>query len=235
MSQSSDPAGDPANDTTGDSANEPIDALRADLDALLDRHASPSPLDDDARTRLVAFVLLLAKWNRVWNLTAVRDAQAMLERHVLDSLSLLPFVDEALRCADVPDLLDIGSGAGLPVLPLAIVRPTLSCLSVERTEKKARFQRQAVLELSLAKVQVLAQRIETLDRRASIVTSRAFTAPEAFLALAAGHVAPGGRALIMLGRVERLPDVLPPPFRLDRLQRIDAHQERHVAVCIADA
>lgn len=210
-------------------------SLSDDLDALLRGDERLCALDADVRRHLVAFVELLARWNRVWNLTAVRDPHAMLERHVLDSLSLLPFIDEAPRRPGVPDLLDIGSGAGLPVLPLAIARPALSCLSVERTDKKARFQRQAVLELGLDRVQVLSRRIETVEERASIVTSRAFTAPEAFLRLAARHTVPGGRALIMLGRAERLPADLPPPFRLERLQRIGARQERHVAICTAEA
>jgi len=212
---------------------EPAPTLAATLDTLLAGCGATAALEAPVRRRLVAFVQLLAKWNRVWNLTAVRDPDQMLERHVLDSLGLLPFVDEAPRLDGVPDLLDIGSGAGLPVLPLAIARPGLACVSVERTGKKARFQRQAVLELGLDRVRVRADRIEDVGQRASIVTSRAFTAPEAFLQLAAAHVAPGGRALVMLGRAERLPERLPAPFELDRLHRLEARHERHVAVCIA--
>lgn len=208
-------------------------SLADQLDRLLDADAALRTLPRDQRDRLLAFVALLSKWNRVWNLTAVRDPGEMLSRHLLDSLSLLPSVDAAAldMAADV-DLLDIGSGAGLPVLPLAIARPALACLSVERTGKKARFQRQAALELGLDGVRVRAERIEAIEVSARIVTSRAFTAPGAFLSLAARYVAPGGCALVMLGKAERLPDPLPAPFTLAGVHRIAAEPARHVAVCL---
>ena len=194
------------------------------------------------------FVELLERWNRVHNLTAVRDAREMIGRHVLDSLALLPWLDggdgvshaeaELHRTADdgreVFDLLDIGSGGGLPVLPLAIARPTLRCLSVESNGKKSGFQRQAALELGLSGVTVRQARIETLEVRARTVVSRAFAAPADFLAVAAPRCAPGGTALVMLGRAERLPEPLPAPFSLIALHPLAVPFEsgsRHLAVC----
>lgn len=230
-------------------------ALRARLDALLDAPADDAidapadavpALGDGTRDRLVRYVGLLAKWNRVWNLTAVRDPFEMLERHALDCLALLPFVDGLLAPPDAPDpsagtragpvldLVDVGSGAGLPVLVLACARPSLRCLSIERTAKKARFQRQAVLELGLRHVEVRDVRAETVDARARIVTSRAFEAPADFLGTAARLSVPGGTALLMLGRAERLPDPLPGPWTLDRLVRTGNAPERHVALCRTD-
>ena len=228
--------------------------LRERLDAALDadpichpgRHPGrhPVPPDADARERLVAFVALLAKWNRVWNLTAVADPLEMLERHVLDCLTLLPFVDAELgagppdgtpSASDPPafDLIDVGSGAGLPGLVLAIARPSLSCLSIERTSKKARFQRQAIMELGLDRVAVRDERVEAVEARARIVASRAFAAPADFLGVAARLAAPGGAALVMLGRAERLAEPLPEGWTLERRVRTGDDPERHVALCRA--
>ena len=201
----------------------PDGTLRERLDEGLERLGGPAAgLDDDARERLVAFVRLLEKWNRVHNLTAVRDARDMIGRHVLDSLALLPWLvslsdDDADGRADdgidgsagasgdvsaetsgrggtsaaTVDLLDIGSGGGLPVLPLAIARPDLRCLSVDAVGKKVRFQRQAVLELGLERVEARHARIEDVSVRARVVVSRAFAAPADFLAAAAPRCATG--------------------------------------------
>ena len=220
--------------------SEALATCAAELDRLLEAGGHRG-IDESTRERLLAYVHLLAKWNRVWNLTAVREPSAMLSRHVLDSLSLLPWLDAALEecrgtstAAEAVDLLDIGSGAGLPVLPLAICRPTLRCLSVERTEKKARFQRQVVLELGLKRVDVRAERIEDVPTRAHVVTSRAFTAPEAFLALAAERLLPRGVALVMLGRSEFMPDDPGPAWESARIEAVSVPGEdadRHIAVC----
>ena len=218
-------------------------ALRHRLDeGLAQLGGAAAALDEAARDRSVRFVVLLAKWNRVHNLTAVRDARAMIGRHLLDSLSLLPWIDGRDGVGNHPsghepdafDLLDIGSGAGLPVLPLAIARPGLHCLSVESNNKRTGFQRQASLELGLSGVEVRQVRIETVSARARTVVSRAFAAPADFLAAAAPRCAPGGTALVMLGRAERLPEPLPAPFSLVTLHALEVpfeSAERHLAVC----
>ncbi len=214
-------------------------ALRQELDHLLSMH-SLDALGERSRADLQRFVELLSKWNRVWNLTAVRDPKEMLSRHVVDSLSLLPVIDNYIDTfvdagpADV-DLLDMGSGAGLPVLPLAIARRGLRCLSVERTMKKARFQRQVVLELELHDVDVRSDRIQDVHAQARIVTSRAFTAPADFLELASGYIVKGGLAIVMLGCAERMPKTLPAGWQLSSLQKVStpaSDAERHIAVCI---
>lgn len=234
-------------------------------DGLARLGGAAAGLDARARERLVHFVELLAKWNRVHNLTAVREPREMIGRHVLDSLALLPWVlatagpstdaagaarsatttagtaDEGrIGAAHLVDLVDIGSGGGLPVLPLAVAVPSLRCLSVESNNKKVRFQRQAALELELAGVEVRHARIEDIVAqggvRARTLVSRAFAAPVDFLRLAAPLCAPGATVLVMLGRAERLPESLPEPFTLGELHALDVpfeSGERHLAVCRA--
>ena len=103
--------------------------------------------------RLAALVALLVKWNRVYNLTAVREPHAMVVRHILDSLVVLPFLTSGR-------LLDAGTGAGLPGLPIAIVRPDLSLTLLDSNAKKLRFVRQAATELGLDNLDVVQQRME---------------------------------------------------------------------------
>lgn len=215
-------------------------SLRARLDDGLGRlGGTAAMLDNATRERLIAYVLLLGKWNRIHNLTAVRTLDEMIGRHVLDSLVLLPFLSECPARQDgdgsAPhDLLDIGSGAGLPVLPLAIACRDLYCLSVESNNKKVAFQRQAVLELGLVGVEVRHARIETVQARARQVVSRAFAAPVDFLSLAAPLCASRAAVIVMLGRADALPDALPEPFVLESLGSVDvpfSEGERHVAIC----
>lgn len=224
-----------------------LDAMLASLVPDAPPHASPGALDAAARGRLLDLVALLAKWNRRYNLTAVRAPETMIGRHLLDSLALLPWLSAPTgrggRSADdgrTPfDLLDVGSGAGLPVLPLAIARPDLACLSVEVNARRARFQRQATIELGLGNVTVREARIEVIETRARVVVSRAFAAPAEFLHVAAPRCAAGGAALLMLGRAEPLPEPLPEPFRLETLVALEVPGSeaaaRHLAVCRAPA
>lgn len=119
--------------------------------------------------KLAAFVTLLSRWNRVYNLTAVRQTTDMVDRHLMDSLIVLPWITG-------PDLLDIGSGAGLPGLPLAIVNADLKVTCVDGSAKKTRFMQQAIGELGLQNVQVVHQRVEKYfpERRYQQLISRAF-------------------------------------------------------------
>ena len=158
---------------------------------------------------------------------------------MLDALSIDPYIEKHSACdtdhKNLFDVLDIGSGAGLPVLPLAIANPDLSFASVETNGKKIRFQRQVLMELGLNNVELLHSRIESADVHARNVTSRAFTAPAAFLEVASRCSAPTSQAIIMLGHAERLPDTLPKPWTLKTLHAVDVPGEfgaRHVAVCI---
>ena len=110
-------------------------------------------LTDDQQQTLIAFLELLKKWNRVYNLTAVHDLRQMLKRHLLDSLSVVPY----LRGTRV---VDIGAGAGLPGIPLAIAKPGFHFVLVDSNRKKTRFMLQAKTELQLENVEVVCSRAE---------------------------------------------------------------------------
>ncbi|MDQ2069730.1 16S rRNA (guanine(527)-N(7))-methyltransferase RsmG [Natronospira bacteriovora] len=183
-------------------------------------------LDATARERLLALIGLLIKWNKAYNLTAVRDPLEMVPRHLLDSLSLLPDLQGET-------VLDVGTGAGFPGLPLAIARPETAFTLLDSALKRTRFVRQAALELGLENVEVVQSRIEDYRpaRRFDTVTCRAFSSLGAFVEAAGGLVAPGGRLVAMKGRYpqEELADC-PPEWRLQsarpvRVPGLDA--ERH--------
>jgi len=195
-------------------------------------------VDSAKQEQLINFVHLLNKWNRVYNLTAVRDPNEMVAKHLLDSLSLLPRLPDVPNKKDgVYDLLDVGSGAGLPVLPLAIARPDLNFASVESNGKKTRFQQQACVELKLSNVQVINERIEDASAQATTIVSRAFTAPDNFLRSIEPHCVVGSRVIIMLGLKERMPQTLPDGFLLQGLYEIAVpfvDSSRHIAICVKD-
>ena len=167
-------------------------------------------LTAEARSKLAAYLDLLAKWNRVYNLTAIRDRDRMEALHVEDALAVLPWVPEASRKVR---LLDIGSGGGIPGIPLAIARPAWDVVLVESNGKKAAFLTQAGLEIGLANVRIAASRIEDF-RDASgfdIAICRAFADLATFVDAARGHVVRGGLMIAMKGalpedEIAALPD-----------------------------
>jgi len=147
---------------------------------------------------LLRFVDLLIRWNRAFNLTGDRDPADLLTRHILDSLTIKPF----LRGVTV---LDVGTGAGLPGLPLALTEPERHFTLLDSRGKRMRFVRHAVGELSLENVTVVQARVEEYDPadRFDTVLCRAFTSVPDFVRRCGGLVASGGRLLAMKGR---LPD-----------------------------
>lgn len=187
----------------------------------------------DAQTQsCVDFIELLLKWNRIYNLTAVRDPLEMVARHLLDSLSVKPFLPGS--SSKPISVLDVGSGAGLPVIPLAIAVPDNRYYSVESNGKKTRFQQQAAAALKLSNFYIQQERIESVSVECDVVISRAFTAPEEFLRIVSPNCVSGGHVLIMLGQKERLPTALPAPFQLMGVHEVNVpfvSSTRHVAVC----
>lgn len=149
-------------------------------------------VDAEQRRRLLALVGLLHKWNRAYNLTAVRSPEEMVARHLLDSAAVLPFVTG-------PSLLDVGAGPGFPGLVLAILRPELAVSLLDSNGKKIRFQRQAVMELGLTNVTPVQARVEAFEGRFDQVISRAFASLGDFVALTLPLVALGGQWLAMKG------------------------------------
>lgn len=149
---------------------------------------------DSDRQRFIAYVRLLAKWNSAYNLTAVRDPQEMITRHVLDSLTLLPHLHGKR-------LLDIGSGAGLPGIPLAIARPDLSFTLIDANAKKTRFIVQTIGELGLKNVEAVQARVENYRpaQKFDTLMSRAFASIADMLTSTQHLCAPDGRFLAMKG------------------------------------
>jgi 16S rRNA (guanine527-N7)-methyltransferase len=152
-------------------------------------------LDDAAASRCASYLRLIEKWNRVHNLTAVRETEQMVVLHLLDSLSVLPHVDGART------LLDVGSGAGLPGIPIALASPALEVTLLDSSHKKTTFLEQAKAELDLRNVSVACERVEQWrpGRTFDVVVSRAFADLAEFVAQAHHLVAPGGRMLAMKG------------------------------------
>ena len=145
---------------------------------------------------LLAYLALLDRWNRTYNLTAIRDPHAMVAKHLLDSLAMHPYL------GGIGSLADLGTGAGLPGIPLAIVRPQLQVALVESSGKKARFLREAVRTLALANVQVHEARIESLYAGPfDAITARALATLPLILELGGHLLAPHGKLLAMKGVV----------------------------------
>lgn len=154
-------------------------------------------LPDDFVGRAIAYCALIQRWNARFNLTAVRDMEGMITRHVLDSLAIAPHV-QGPRC------LDVGSGAGLPGIPLALANPGQQWVLMEKSEKKSCFLRQVTAELALNNVQIVQKRVEhyACDQGFDTIVSRA-VAEVSTLWQWAGHLcAPGGQMLCMTGRYQ---------------------------------
>lgn len=152
-------------------------------------------LPQEMRQKLRDYLALVQKWNKVYNLTAVRDADDMLTHHLLDSLAVVAHV------AHAKTILDVGSGAGLPGIPLALALPAAQVTLVDSNQKKAAFLQQALIELKLANAKVLCERVENIQSNQvfNLVVSRAFAELQKF-ADAAGHLlAPGGMLVAMKG------------------------------------
>lgn len=189
------------------------------------------PLPASARERLLDYAALLAKWNRTYNLTAIRDPFAMVAHHLLDSLSVLPHLPLA---ADRARIADAGSGAGLPGIPLAIARPRWHVALAESSQKKAAFLRQASIELALDNVEVHEGRVEAWRPQPlfDLVISRAFAALGEFIAACRHLVAPGGVLAAMKGAA---PQDLMAPCSLIRLQVPLLDAQRHLVLCPASS
>jgi 16S rRNA (guanine527-N7)-methyltransferase len=148
-----------------------------------------------AQERLAQHLELIAKWNRVHNLTAVRETDQMVFLHLLDSLTALPHL------SGVKTLIDVGTGPGLPGIPIAIARPEVAVTLLDSSHKKCAFLQQAKTELGLGNVAVVCDRVEQWQPPAKFdaVVSRAFSDLADFVTQAQHLVAPGGRLLAMKG------------------------------------
>ena len=148
---------------------------------------------------LLEYLALVDKWNKVYNLTAVRNPKEMVSRQLLDSLSIAPFVKG-------PDLLDVGCGAGLPGIPLAIVNPELQVTLIDSNGKKTRFVQQAIAELKLTNANVIQGRVEDLtqDEHFDTITSRAFADLHLMIRLTEHLLKPNGQWAAMKSGIDEL-------------------------------
>ena len=194
-------------------------------------------LSDAVCAKLDAYVALLAKWNRTYNLTAIREPARMVTHHVLDALAVLPHLPQRANTR----LLDVGAGGGVPGIPLAIARPGWQIVLVDSSGKKATFLTQAAIELALPNVRAVASRVEDLrdEPPFDVVIARAFSDLHTFAHSSARHLAPEGALYAMKGAypTEEVA-ALPPSIEVVaapqlRVPGLDA--ERHLIVMRARA
>lgn len=201
-------------------------ALRTELDAGLTKLG----LDTALAAPLLDYLALLARWNRTYNLTAVRDPREMVARHLLDSLAMHAYV------RGIGTLADLGSGAGLPGIPLAIAVPELSVTLVESNGKKARFLRAAVRTLRLRNARVAEVRAEAFDEPGMFdaITARALATLPELLAVGAHLLGEEGRLLAM--KAAHPHDeiaALPPGWRVEAVHPLTVpglDAERHLVI-----
>ena len=182
-----------------------------------------------AQEKLLAYAALLYKWNKTFSLTALREEEKAVSHHLLDSLAILPFVPAG-------NLLDVGSGGGMPGIPLAIARSELQVTLLDSNSKKTAFLRQAAIELALPNLAVHCGRVEQYDppMRFAAITSRAFAELADFVGLSRHLLAEGGRWLAMKGvrpqdEIARLPN----DVGVESVHRLivpGVEGERHLAI-----
>ncbi len=210
-------------------------ALPPDVEPLLRDGLRRLELDPDALAPpLLAYLALLLRWNATYNLTAIRDPREMVTKHLLDSLAMVPFVPDA-------PIADLGTGPGLPGIPLAIARPGCHVTLVESNGKKARFLREAVRSLGLGNARVAETRAEALDEPGAYaaITARALATLERILAFGGHLLAADGRLLAM--KAETVAEEamhLPPGWRLEAVHPLHVPglaATRELAVVARDA
>lgn len=187
----------------------------------------------EQQRRMLDYLGLLERWNRSFNLTAVRDPLQMVSRHLLDSLSILPWVRG-------PRVLDAGTGAGLPGVPLAIARPEWRLTLLDSAGKKIRFLRQVRRELELENIEPVQARLEDFrpDDGFDCIVSRAFASLADFAA-AARHLGARARLLAMKGRFPASElEALPDGFRVEATEELEVpglQEQRHLVIMSVDS
>lgn len=204
-----------------------MNSLLSHLEVLLDK--ASIVLSDQQKHQLVRLVKLLDKWNKAYNLTSVRDPQEMLVKHILDSIVIAPYLQGQ-------HFIDVGTGPGLPGLPLAIVQPDKQFVLLDSLGKRIRFIRQVVMELGLTNVTAVQSRVEDYQPAISFdgVLSRAFASLQDMLSWCHHLPAEHGVFLALKGQYphDELA-VLPPEFALvdsHRLSVPELDAERHIII-----
>ncbi|MCZ6503283.1 MAG: 16S rRNA (guanine(527)-N(7))-methyltransferase RsmG [Gammaproteobacteria bacterium] len=193
-----------------------VDLIRAGLSQF------SFPTDDELTEKSAAFIEQLARWNKIFNLTAIRRPGDMVVHHLLDSLSIAPYLPGTR-------IIDVGSGAGLPGIPLAILYPGKNFILLDSNGKKTRFMTQVAIELELSNVAVVQSRVEQYrDQQFDHVLCRAF-APLAVIAEKVSHLVRNqGNVLAMKGKYNEDPE--PEPS-----SKLQVHQVIPISVPLLDA
>ncbi|PCJ85026.1 MAG: 16S rRNA (guanine(527)-N(7))-methyltransferase RsmG [Thiotrichaceae bacterium] len=157
----------------------------------------------EMQQKLVHYIQLIARWNKTFNLTAIRDVEEMVSKHLLDSLVVQPYIEGSL-------ILDVGSGAGLPGIPFAITSPDKKFVLIDSNGKKTRFLVQAKIDLKLDNVEVIHQRVEDFQPMEeghriyfNVITARAYAATDDILKTTAHLQDDDTRILVMQGKLDR--------------------------------
>ncbi|MBY6190839.1 16S rRNA (guanine(527)-N(7))-methyltransferase RsmG [Microbulbifer agarilyticus] len=195
-------------------------------------------LTGEQQDKLLAYLDLFARWNAAYNLSAVRDPAEMLERHIIDSLSVVNLCGTSP--ADQTPLIDVGSGGGLPGIPLAIIHPERPISLLDSNGKKSRFQFQVASQLKLANINVVNQRVEAYqpENLYSGVVSRAFASLQDMVQGSEHLLAAGGRFYAMKGKIpEDELSALPKGIKVEQMHPLrvpGCDAERHLIVLVRE-
>lgn len=184
-------------------------------------------LPQDAKAKLIQYLELLAKWNQHYNLTAIREPEAMVTKHILDSLVLLPFLNQE-------KILDVGTGSGVPGVPLSICLTDFFFVLLDSQRKKCNFVQHARTMLQLPHVEVVCDRVESYKPSEGFdwIISRAFSSLDKFIEVTKHLINPGGRWIAMKGKIhqEEL-DLLNPAYRVEKIIPVQVpglDEDRHL-------
>jgi 16S rRNA (guanine527-N7)-methyltransferase len=199
------------------------EALKQELEAGMS--ALGQPMDESQGQALIDYLELLLEWNKVYNLTAVREAEQMVSRHLLDSLSILPYLEG-------DRILDVGSGAGLPGIPLSVMQPARAFVLNDCLGKRVKFLRHLVQKLGLKRVTVEHCRVEEASTEEPFlcITARAFSSLEQLVDKTTHLCAPGGCWLFMTGKEVSLEHASATIESTHRLHVPGEVAQRHVVV-----
>ncbi len=200
--------------------------------AQIDSQLPSLKLNTDQIAQLLSYGELILKWNKVYNLTAIRSEQEVITHHLLDSLAVVPLLDKVLENQTNPRVLDVGSGAGLPGLVIAICRPHWTVHTLDTVQKKAAFMQQACGSLKLQNAQSIHQRVEQYlpEHAYDLICSRAFSSMENFIELSHHLLAENGVFAALKGKLD-VDKNIPEAWQLQQLIQVNVPflpGERHL-------